>query len=65
MVKMDSIKSNYYIKKEELRDEAIEYQVEISENNYSLNEIIEIRNYLYDKGKRYGLIKEFKDNGII
>ena len=51
--------------KEEARQEAIRIQEEISNKDLSYSEIIAIQNYLYNLGKKYGLIKEFKENGLI
>ena len=62
---MEKTKNNYYIKKEETRQEAIFWQIKASKNNYSWGEIAYYSNYFYNKAKRYGLIKEFEENAII
>jgi hypothetical protein len=46
-------------------DKAIEYQHNASDKQYSYGELYEISNYFYKLAKRYGLIKEFRENGII
>ena len=56
---------NYKEKKEKARKEAIEWQNEFVEHNYSYSELAYYQNYFENKGKRYGLIREFKENGII
>lgn len=57
--------NKYQIKKYEAREEAINWQFEASEKNYSYGELAEIESYFYKMGKRYGLLKEFKENAII
>ena len=56
---------NYKEKKEKVRKEAIEWQNEFAKHNYSYGELACYQNYFENKGKRYGLIREFKENGII
>lgn len=46
-------------------DRAIEWQREASERQLSYGELYEMGNYWYKVAKRYGLIKEFRQNGII
>lgn len=57
--------NQYQIKKYETRQEAIEWQNNFESNNYSLGELAEIQANFEKKAKRYGLLKEFKENGII
>lgn len=54
----------YTEKQESLRQLAIDYQLS---NAYGLScgEYAEITNFFEKNAKRYGLIKEFKENGII
>lgn len=56
--------SKYYERKEEIRQEAIEWQLDSGNHNYSYYELAEWCDYFYKLGKRYGLLKEFKENGI-
>lgn len=51
--------------KEKLRNEAIEWQNTISEFQLSYEELIEMQRYFERMGKKFGLLKEFKENGII
>jgi len=57
--------NKYQIKKYETIQEAIEWQNNFESNNYSWGELAEIRADFEKKAKKYGLIKEFKENGII
>ena len=57
--------NKYKEKKEKARKEAIAWQNEFTEHNYSYSELTYYQNYFENKGKRYGLIREFKENGII
>lgn len=57
--------NQYKIKKEKAREKAIYTINNISQNNYSYYELFIIQNKLYKIGKRYGLLKEFKENCII
>lgn len=55
----------YKERKEEIRDEAIDFQFEFEQNNYSYGELAYYQRYFTIMGKRYGLLKEFRENGII
>jgi hypothetical protein len=55
----------YQERKEEARNEAIEWQYSAGEKNYYMSEMAEFYQYFLKLAKRYGLIKEFKKNGII
>jgi hypothetical protein len=55
----------YKERKEEAREKAIEWQYSAGEKNYYMNEMAYFYEYFYKLAKRYGLIKEFKENGII
>jgi len=60
-----SIKGNsYQERKEYLRDLAITWQHEFSYLSWSYGELATIQDFFYTNGKRYGLIKEFKENAI-
>lgn len=51
--------------KEKARQEAIEWQAGFSAHNYSYGELAVWQNYFEKSGKRYGLLTEFRENGII
>jgi hypothetical protein len=55
---------SYKEKKNFLRDQAIAYQ-NCYEYIDDLLAIVEISNYFEHYGRKYGLLREFKENGII
>lgn len=57
--------SEYQRAKEKARNEAIEWQLDFNNHNYSYEELACYGNYFERLAKRYGLVKEFKENGII
>ena len=58
------IMSKYQEQKERVRNEAIEWQLDFGNNNYSWGECIWYFNYFEKLGRRYGLLTEFRENGI-
>lgn len=54
----------YAEKKEAIRNKAIEYQLTFEENNYSWGEVAEKEAYFEKQGRRYGLLREFRENAI-
>ena len=61
------MKLNYYQKrKEDLRDEAIIWQLDLCEKRYLYqSDLSGWYEYFEKNGKRYGLLREFRENGII
>ena len=58
--------NNYYqIRKSQVREEAMDYFIKFAEKDHSYMECIEAWEYFNKLGKRYDLLKEFKENGII
>ncbi len=57
--------STYQKAKERARDKAIEWQLDFENHNYSYGELAYYGNYFEGLAKRYGLVKEFRENGII
>ena len=57
-------RNDYNRLKEEARQEAIEWQLTFGDNPMSWNELAEVSERFYTLGKRYGLLKEFRENGI-
>ena len=47
------------------RNKAIEWQMDFNNHDYSYGELVYWQNYFEKLGKRYGLVKEFRENGII
>lgn len=56
--------NKYQKNKTRIEEEARTWQLEFSEHNYSWGELAEWGDYFRKMGKRYGLLKEFKENGI-
>ena len=50
--------------KERARDCAIEWQLDFGNHNYSYGELADFCEYFRRLGKRYGLLREFLENGI-
>lgn len=51
--------------KNKAREEAKAWQLDFVNNNYSYEEIGNVGGHFTKLAKRYGLTKEFKENGII
>ena len=57
---------NYYeLRKADVRDQAIQWQADFGNHNYSYGELAFHQNYFENLGKRYGLLREFRSEGII
>lgn len=56
--------NTYQERKEKARQEAIDWQNDFANNNYSWGELVEWSNYFETLGKRYGLLTEFRNEGI-
>ena len=62
-IELGRVKGNYQDKKAAIQDKAIEY----SNNNapgLSYGEIADIQGYFETYGKRYGLLRDFRENAI-
>lgn len=61
--------TNYEKKKSRVRDEAIREQLKMieegNEEGVSLNELQGFNEKFIKLGKRYGLLKEFRENGVM
>lgn len=55
----------YQIKKENVRQLAIDWQLECGERNTSYSELEYMTGYFERLGRRFGLIREFRENAII
>ena len=56
----------YYLKrKNQAEQEAIDWQCDFGNHTYYWSDIAYFADYFYKLGKRYGLLKVFKANGII
>lgn len=56
---------NYQEQKASAEELAIRYQTEFAGYSWSYSELMEINEYFEKIGKKYGLLKEFRENGII
>ncbi len=54
----------YQQRKEAARQEAIDWQHEDGDYPYSYGGLAIIGEYFYKLGKRFGLLREFRENGI-
>lgn len=61
---MMSTKQYYEKRKAEVREEAIEWSNDVGNHNYSYGEFAYFEDYFRRLGKRYGLLREFKENCI-
>lgn len=61
---MKNTKTTYETKKEMARQEAIDWQNDLFRDNRSYEEMQEAAEYFEKLGRRYGLLKEFRENGI-
>ena len=57
--------SKYTRAKENARQKAMDWQTDYYNNNYSYGELASFAEYFTKLAKRYGLITEFRENGII
>lgn len=57
--------TKYQIEKEKAREKAREWSLDFNNHNYSWGELAYFGEYFTRLAKRYGLVKEFKENGII
>ena len=55
--------SKYQIEKENVREQAIEWQHSAQDMSYE--ELFAWTSYFYMMGRKYGLLREFRENGII
>lgn len=55
----------YKERKEAARQEAIDWQLEAANKNMSYGELADAGNHFEELGRRYGLLREFHENGII
>lgn len=56
--------NNYQEMKAKAREKAIEWQLDFCNHNYSWGELADFQDYFEKLGKRYGLLTEFRENGI-
>lgn len=52
-------------KQNQLRQEAMDFQMSVAFNSFSYAELLVIQSYFEKQAEMYGLTDEFKENGII
>lgn len=57
--------NKYQRAKENARNKAIEWQSDFENHDYSYADLIRWEDYFRGLAKRYGLVREFEENGII
>lgn len=57
--------SYYQKKKQELRELTKDFQLQFNQENYSWWDVCEFTNWIYEQAKRFGLVRELKENGVI
>lgn len=55
----------YAERKADLDEKAIAWSYAGSVTNWSYGELAEIQSFFAEQGRRYGLIREFRENGIV
>ena len=54
----------YAEKKEQIREQAIDWQADFCNHDYSYGELAFFQDYFEKMGRRYGLLREFRKNAI-
>jgi hypothetical protein len=57
--------NKYRRAKKRARDKAVEWQNDFCNHNYSYGELVYWQDYFESLARRYGLVKEFRENAII
>lgn len=57
--------NKYQKEKGKAMDEAIMWQMDFGNHNYSYEELTYYQNHFEKLARKYGLVKEFRENGII
>ena len=57
--------TKYQKAKNKIRDLAADWQLDFDEHNYSWTELSQWQEFFSIKAKQYGLVREFRENGII
>ena len=64
-IKIHGPNDYYHIRKIDLQDEAISFQESFAAGHaWSYGELAEMQAYFEQQGRRYGLLREFRENGI-
>lgn len=63
--KIDFLPTDYERNKEHARAEAKLWQYETAEQSLSCGDLVEAQQYFEKLARRFGLVREFRENGII
>lgn len=63
--KKKTMSANFEEEREVARQEAIEWQADFSNHNYSWGELANWQEHFRELGEKYNLTEEFQENGII
>lgn len=58
------MKTKYQQQKAATREKAISWQMDFSEQIYTWGELADWQEYFARLGRRFGLLREFRENGI-
>ena len=61
---MKTRKNYYALRKADVREQAIDWQLDFANHNYSYGELAYFQDYFEKLGRRYGLLREFRENAI-
>lgn len=61
---MRTSKDYYALRKADVRQQAIDWQSDFANHNYSYGELAYFQDYFEKLGRRYGLLREFRENAI-
>lgn len=51
--------------KEQARGQAIDFSIKFNDKQFSYDELVRVSEHFVKTGKQFGLLDEFKENGII
>lgn len=57
--------TRYQKNKEEVRQFAIDWQADFNNHNYSYSDLTVFQDMFSRLGRKYGLLREFRENGIL
>lgn len=57
--------NKYQTEKSRARDKAVEWQRDFCNQNYSYGDLVYWQDYFGSLARRYGLVREFRENAII
>lgn len=61
---MKTSKDYYALRKADVREQAIRWSYDFCNHDYSYGELAYYQDYFEKLGRRYGLLREFRENAI-